>query len=124
MQVKCNIAWDLTAHKLSRVMAKWGSTNLDELATLRQKVAAINRANSDETGARSGSHLFESRSDLHPVPEERSNEIQAIQLNHDTVASSPFASAFDMTNLQDALEVSSWSSVPTDLALMHITAEE
>lgn len=79
-------------------MAKWGSQNLDDVTSIRQRLVELNRASSDQSASRSGLSLLES--DLEPVAEEQTPfERMSVELNSGgmTSARSPFASASDLT---------------------------
>ena len=93
----------LDGPKLCRVMAKWGSQGLDDIASIRQKLQELGRSNSDQTSSSSGLGPNELKSDLPPVPEEQPTHLSVETVVNQAAASaslSPFASAADLSGYE------------------------
>ena len=85
----------------SRVMAKWGSQGLDDGASVRQRLAELSRASSDQSASRSGLSLSNEKSDLDTIVE-GGPPILSVELPMAHMASShsPFASASDLSGYE------------------------
>ena len=79
-------------------MAKWGSQNLEDLQTVRQRLSELHRGSSDVAPVRSSIGLPDSTSDLDSLAEDQSNTSAVGIHSAFSTTTSPFASASDLAH--------------------------